>query len=441
LPNANIAMRAEIISIGDELTTGQRLDTNSQWLSQRLGELGIATWRHTTVGDNLDDNVAVFRAAADKADVVISTGGLGPTADDLTRESLAKLIDRPLKLDEASLEHIRALFARRKRAMPERNVIQAMFPEGSRPIFNPHGTAPGIALDVPRADGSKCQIFSLPGVPAEMFEMFTESVAPELAAASGPPRVIVHRAIRCFGVGESDLEAMLPDLIRRGRTPTVGITVSDATITLRITAVAATREECEELIAPTVATIHECLGELAYGEGEDELADVVLRQLIARGETLSTVEWGNAGLAWAMHQAMEKAIAGKSSEEAAHWRAAYRGGVTIGDAPGAAMQLGASYDWSSTPPTSAEMATALAESARKSLQTDWCLATAEYPPFVSRMLEPNKLQMAIAGPCDTVSLGTPYAGHPAILKPRAAKQALNFLRLKLLREASTAGDR
>ena len=154
-------MRAEIISIGDELTTGQRLDTNSQWLAERLLEIGVPVAFHTTVGDQLADNVLVFRQACERADIVVATGGLGPTADDLTRHALAELAGVPLVQDDASLAHIKALFARRKREMPPANVVQAQFPQGSRPIPNPHGTAPGIDIAIPRA-GRQARRGSLP---------------------------------------------------------------------------------------------------------------------------------------------------------------------------------------------------------------------------------------------------------------------------------------
>ena len=174
-------MNAEVISIGDELTSGQRLDTNSQWLSQRLGDLGVRVLYHTTVADDLAANVAVFRQAIARADFVVATGGLGPTADDLTRDAVAAALGVELVLDTSSLEHIRGLFARHKREMPERNRLQAMFPAGSRAIFNPRGTAPGIWVEAPRPAGGVCRLFALPGVPAEMFEMFRETVAPAIA--------------------------------------------------------------------------------------------------------------------------------------------------------------------------------------------------------------------------------------------------------------------
>ena len=239
-------MHAEIISIGDELTSGQRLDTNSQWLSTRLGELGVQVMYHTTVADDLEANVQVFRQAAQRADLIVATGGLGPTADDLTRDALAAVAGVELVLDEAALAHIESLFARRKRPMPERNRVQAMFPRGSRVIPNPAGTAPGIDIEMPRPGKSPARIFALPGVPAEMHEMWEQTVAPAIAALMGKPRVIRHKQIKCFGVGESDLEQMLPDMIRRGRDPQVGITVHGATITLRITASGDTAEACYE---------------------------------------------------------------------------------------------------------------------------------------------------------------------------------------------------
>src|SRR4051794_7890275 len=143
-------MRAEIISIGDELTSGQRLDTNSQWLSTRLGELGVKVMYHTTVADDLEANVQVFRQAVERAELVIATGGLGPTADDLTRDAIAAAAGVDLVFDADSFSHIESLFSRRKRPMPERNRVQAMFPRGSRAIANREGTAPGIDIEIPR---------------------------------------------------------------------------------------------------------------------------------------------------------------------------------------------------------------------------------------------------------------------------------------------------
>jgi nicotinamide-nucleotide amidase len=161
-------MQAEVIAIGDELTTGQRLDTNSQWLSTELGLLGIPVLFHTTVCDTLEAGADAFRIAAARCDLVVATGGLGPTADDLTRDVLAAVSGQPLELSAAALEAVESRFARRAVAMPESNRRQAMFPRGTRIIPNPDGTAPGIDLDVRRPDGGMSRIIALPGVPSEM---------------------------------------------------------------------------------------------------------------------------------------------------------------------------------------------------------------------------------------------------------------------------------
>ncbi len=468
---------AEILAIGDELTSGQRLDTNSQWLSWRLGELGIRVLYHTTVADDLEANCRVLAQAIDRADVVVATGGLGPTADDLTREALAAVAGVELVQDDDSLRHIRELFAHRGRAMPERNLVQALFPRGSRPIFNPHGTAPGIemvvsrghlravaaerptsnvqrrtsneertgvppvdspavgdalpgsTLDVGRStlDVRSSHVFCLPGVPAEMKELWP-AVAAALAARGAAGRVIRHRAIRCFGVGESDLEQMLPDLIRRGREPQVGITVSQATITLRITAAGATPEDCLAAMQPTVETIGRCLGPLVFGEEEDELQHAVLRLLEQRGQSLGLVEWGPGG-------------------QIAHWLRELpggerwlRAGLIIGGAEQAARLLGIPpQEIGAHPPRSRETAELLAAAARSRLGADYALAVGPYPDETAG--EDDRFHIALATPGGVVTQSPRFVGHPDIIGVLAAKRALDLVRLTLLRSAECGARR
>ncbi len=288
-------MQAEVIAIGDELTTGQRLDTNSQWLSAELGLLGIPVLFHTTVCDTLEAGVEAFRIAAARCELVVATGGLGPTADDLTRDVLAVVAGEPLELSAAALEAVESRFARRAVAMPESNRRQAMFPRGTRIIPNPNGTAPGIDLDVRRPDGGTSRIIALPGVPSEMREMWRGTVEAALAAMLPDAGVYVHRRIKCFGAGESAVEAMLPDLIHRGRDPLVGITAHEATITLRIVARGRDEVECRAKIAPTERTIRECLGPHVYGVEDDEVEDAAVRALVSAGQTLGTIEIGTEG--------------------------------------------------------------------------------------------------------------------------------------------------
>ena len=288
-------MDAEVIAIGDELTTGQRLDTNSQWLSTELGLLGISVLFHTTACDTLEAGIEVFRNAAARCDIVLATGGLGPTADDLTRDVLAAVAGEPLELSAAALATVEARFARRAAVMPESNRRQAMFPRGSRIIANPDGTAPGIDLDVRRPDGGVSRIIALPGVPSEMRTMWSGTVEPALAAMQPDAGVFVHRRIKCFGAGESAVEEMLPDLIRRGRDPLVGITAHEATITLRIVARGCDRADCLAKIAPTEQTIRNCLGAHVYGVEDDEVEDAAVRALADAGQTLGTIEIGTEG--------------------------------------------------------------------------------------------------------------------------------------------------
>ncbi len=412
-------MIAEVISIGDELTSGQRLDTNSQWLSERLGDLGVRVLYHTTVADDLEANVLVFRSAAQRADVVLVTGGLGPTADDLTREALSRVSGRELLLDRDSLDTIRQMFARHKRDMPERNRVQAMFPAGSKIIANPNGTAPGIWMQLARDAGGACHVFALPGVPAEMFEMFHQSVAPAVAALSPRPRVIRHRRIKCFGAGESHVEQMLPDLIRRGRQPSVGITVHAATITLRITAEGSTPQECETAIEPTVATIRECLGPLVFGQEDDELEDAVVRLLAQHENTRSTIEIGTGGL---LARWLSRAAG------SAHH---YLGGHVVHSPAMLAEWL----DPRASPvaeqgPASRDVAEAMALACRQKSKADFALAVGPFPAEGANNPElPFHFSLATAQGATVKALS--LLGHPEIWQPRAAKAALNLLRLTL----------
>ena len=397
-----------MIAIGDELTTGQRLDTNSQWLSQRLTEMGVQVVFHTTIADDLDDNIAAFRIAIERVDIVVSTGGLGPTADDLTRDSIAQATGTQLVRDEQSLAHIKNLFASRGREMPERNAVQADFPQGADAIFNPNGTAPGIELSVTRADDKQCTVFALPGVPAEMHEMWEATVAPCVRSLQPEPRVMRHRRIHCFGVGESALEAMLPDLIARDRQPRVGITASHATITLRITATAADEATCFASMEPTVATIYESLGNLVFGEEGEELQHAVTGLLNERGLTLAVGEWATAGLV------------SEWMDELSPQANPFLSGRTLSndDVQGGEV------------PHQADFATSMAEAIRRETGADLALAIGAFPPQATG---PNAhVSAALAMPEQTRKFRFPCAAHPDIVRSRTAKQALNAIRLALL---------
>ena len=392
---------AEVLAIGDELTSGQRVDTNSAWLSQQLGDLGIKVKYHTTVADDLEACRDAFRAAMGRTDLVVATGGLGPTADDLTRDALALATDRPLREDAASLQHIRALFASRGREMPPQNQRQALFPLGSQPIPNPHGTAPGIDLVWQPPDNSTPSRFmALPGVPAEMREMWYATVRPSLIQAGLAGGLLIHRRLKCFGVGESDLEQRLPDLIRRGRDPSVGITVHRATITLRITALGTDAEACHQAMLPTVQTIRDCLGDLVFGEEDDELEHAVLRLLAARAATLATSEAATEGM---LARWLHRADAGQRG---------YRGGwVGRGSAP--------------------QDLAAVAASLRESTGATFalCVGPVEAP---TRDGGPPQVAIQLLGPDLDLRLVHDFTGHPDLVTHRCAKVALDCLRRSLL---------
>jgi nicotinamide-nucleotide amidase len=284
-------MHAELLMIGSELISGEKLDTNGQWLCGRLAAQGIPVRFTTLLGDNLDDNVAAFALAISRSDLVVTSGGLGPTQDDLTRDALARAAGVGLVQDDRALAMIEALFARRDRVMPDRNRIQALIPEGSSILPNPIGTAPGIWMKTGIA-----HVACLPGVPRELKAMFDEELVPRLRSVGLGGRVIVNRVINLFGLGESEVEAQAPDLTARGRVPEVGITASDATISFRIRAEGADEADALAAMQPTIDAIYERFGDLIVGEGTDDVAEAVIALLHDRNKTIAVAESCTGGL-------------------------------------------------------------------------------------------------------------------------------------------------
>ncbi|MCW5775235.1 MAG: CinA family nicotinamide mononucleotide deamidase-related protein [Phycisphaeraceae bacterium] len=285
-----------IVSIGDELTLGQSLDTNSRWLSARLLECGIVTARHVTVPD---DAVAVERAvreAAADAPLVISTGGLGPTEDDLTRVALAAALGDELVEDAEALRAIEGWYAARGARMPATNRVQSQRPSGASCLPNPHGTAPGLRARLRGAD-----VFCLPGPPREMGPMFEACVLPALRPPAG--RVVRTRVLPTFGYGESRVAELLGDLMRRGRNPLVGTTASVGVVTVRLRYEGGAKE-AESALAETERAVRTALGAAVLTpEGdtrERTLAEVVLDLLKERNETLAVAESCTGGLLGAM---------------------------------------------------------------------------------------------------------------------------------------------
>lgn len=401
-------LTAEIVSIGDEMTSGARLDTNAQWLSRRLQELGVEVIFHSTVGDTLSHNVDVFRIAAQRADVVVCTGGLGPTRDDLTREALAGVVDRPLELRQESLDHIESFFASRQRVMPERNRLQAMFPVGSDEIFNPQGTAPGVDLAVEREQQPDSRVFALPGVPAEMKRMFTDTVASRILEMAGGAKTIASCVMKFFGTGESDMEQRLGDMIARDRQPRVGITVSAATISLRISAMGDDFESCVQMIAETRKEILAIVGDLYFGDGEHYEQHHAINESLSKVEqSLLVIELGNAAPLGDWFAALGET-------------ASFRGGVSLNN-PEDLCRLADVGDL--------EAALVIL---RHQFKSDWLLLVDRYPELdhgSGKPLPPHDFRCMVVTPSDDVLImEQSIGGHPSILQQRIAKSAMQWFR-------------
>jgi nicotinamide-nucleotide amidase len=278
-------VRAEVVAVGTELLLGQITNTNARWMSERLAEIGVDVLHHQVVGDNLERIVEVLRLAASRADVVLVSGGLGPTQDDLTRDAIAALLGVGMERHDEIETYLRERFAGfSSEPMPENNLRQADVPAGARYIPPAKGTAPGLIASL--ADGTV--IYAVPGVPAEMVEMVEGTIVPELDALAGG--AIVSRVLRLTGLGESRVAEILSDLYEGSTNPTVAFLASAGEVKVRCTAKAPNLEEAGRMLAPLVDEVRSRLGDEVFTTEDESLEEVVLRLLRAQERTLACAE-------------------------------------------------------------------------------------------------------------------------------------------------------
>lgn len=282
-------MNAEILAVGTEILLGDIVNTNAEYIARGLAEIGVGVYYQTVVGDNPERMKKAMDIAFDRADVIITTGGLGPTGDDLTKEMGAEYFGRKLVLHEDSLQRIKMFFDRMKRPMTENNVKQAMVPEGATVMKNDNGTAPGIIIE----NENKILIM-MPGPPREMRPMFDQQVKPYLAAKVHG--AIVSRTLRIAGVGESAMESRVKDMTDGLKNPTVAPYAKETEAVLRITASADTAGEAEELIAPVAEEIYGRFGTDVYAEGETTMQETVAKLLLDRGLKTAVAESCTGGM-------------------------------------------------------------------------------------------------------------------------------------------------
>ena len=409
-------MNAIIISIGDELISGRTVDTNSAYLAGRLGEFGIFTLSHHTVGDEVDAVASAIRLAAARARIVLVTGGLGPTADDLTRQGLAMAMNSELVLNETCLAEIEEFFRRRGRRMVSANRIQAMIPVGGQAIPNRVGTAPGLPAKLGEA-----VIFVMPGVPQEMREMFDAFVLPRLPKSPGR---IVQRLVHTCGMGESDVGEKISDLMQaRGGNVIIGTTVATGMVSVRVTARDKDEQTARQQADRATDEIRNRLGTLVVGTDCDTIEPVVGRLLRQRGQTLATAESCTGGLLGKMITS----VSGASEY--------YFGGVVCYADQIKGDMLGVTADTLiNHGAVSEQVAVEMARGCRRRFASDWAVSLTGIagPTGGSEEKPVGLVYIALAGPEAQEVYRHVLPGVRQQIRQRATIAAMNHLRLAMM---------
>jgi nicotinamide-nucleotide amidase len=408
--------KASIVSIGNELLNGQTTDTNAAYLSSKLLSISIPVVSVYTIGDDKGAIIRAFNLACSDADVVIATGGLGPTDDDLTRQAFAGFLGAELQLQDQLLQKIRDFFSQRNLQMPDINKVQAYIPAGAEAIANNLGTAPGIMAEVK----SKLLI-ALPGVPSEMKQMFEESVLPELRKLASQQAVAV-RKLKCFGAGESAIAEMLGPMMQRGRNPLINCTVRYGVVTLHIIATAKDKDKAHQMAENDEKSLRNTLGKLIYGTGEQTLAEVVGEKLARNKKTLAVAESCTGGtLAKLLTD-----IPGASRYFTYGW-VAYSNRSKVSEL-GAPADLIDKYG-----AVSEQVARAMAQGARRKAGTDFAIAiTGTAGPAGGSEQKPVGLvYVSVDSDSGCETKRYVFSHDRDFIRLRAAQTALNMLRLQL----------
>ena len=409
-------MQADILSIGDELISGHTINRNVTWLSEQLQQIGINVRRHVTVGDRLGEIVRALEWMHREADLILITGGLGPTDDDVTRQALAAAMGEELVIDSDAMVEIEDFFRRINRPMPEINRVQALRPTGARYLPNSAGTAPGIA-----ARWSHCRVFAMPGVPREMQAMFETSVAPELRK-DGSGTVLQIGTVNTFGAGESWVGDKIRDLMKRGAEPSVGTTVHDGIVSIRIYA-RGTAEQTRAAIAETTAELTARLGDLIFSVGDESIESILVQSLRAHRQSVATAESCTGGLL----AELISDIPGASN--------CFRGGwVTYSNAL-KIQELGVSSGLlDAHGAVSAPVAEAMAKAAREKAGAEWGISTTGIagPDGGTTEKPVGTVFISLAGPEVMEVRRFQFPGQRAQIRLRTAQMAMTMLRLRLL---------
>ncbi len=413
---ADFMIKASIVSIGNEILSGQTIDTNAAYLSRELLSVGIPVVSFYTVADDLDSIVRSLKLAGEDAQVILATGGLGPTDDDLTRQAFAELLGTDLQLEKELLQRIEDYFANRNLQMSPKNKIQAYIPAGAKALVNNLGTASGIIAK------SKGKLFVVvPGVPVEMKQMFEESVLSKLKKMGGKQAVIV-RKLRCFGTGESNIAEALGQLCQRGRNPQIDFTAKGGVITLYIVATAENEDRAHEMAEKDEQLLRSKLGDLIYGTAEQTLAQVVGEKLTQQGKTIAVAESCTGGT-----------LAKLLTDVPGATKYFTQGWVTYSNTA-KISQLGISADLiSKHGAVSQEVAEAMALSAKKEAKTDFAIGITGIagPAGGSKQKPVGLVYICVCSDNKCETERVVFSHGREVIRLRAAQTALNMLRLKL----------